>query len=191
MKPAVLSTADQDDLVRLDDSHWTTRENLCDERDLLYALRDLEANAQELDFTPEFLEKQKRHFIHDRAQKTEMQELHEQARVVFDELTQSGPLALLTGPPGAAKSTVSGPRRGPRDNGDAGVKKMEGTQALAAAFPFNRNKPAEFGEGAGRGKPGVTAEPPDPAVTGSTRRSTRSRRPRPRRTGPTTIAPPR
>ena len=29
------------------------------------------------------------------------------------------------------------------------------------------------------------------AVTGSTRRSTRSRRPRPRRTGPTTIAPPR
>ena len=32
---------------------------------------------------------------------------------------------------------------------------------------------------------------PPPALTGSTRRSTRTRRPRPRRTGPTTIAPPR
>jgi hypothetical protein len=45
---------------------------------------------------------------------------------------------------GAVKSTVSGPRRGPRnENGDGAVAKMRKTQALAAAFPFNRNKPGE------------------------------------------------
>ena len=45
---------------------------------------------------------------------------------------------------------------------------MQGTQALAAAFPHNPNKPAEIGEAARIPKPGVTAEPPDPTVTGST-----------------------
>jgi catalase len=45
---------------------------------------------------------------------------------------------------------------------------VDGAQALAEAFPFNRNKPAEFGDGARRAKPGATAQPPDRAVTGST-----------------------
>jgi hypothetical protein len=53
-------------------------------------------------------------------------------------------------PKGAAKSTVSGPRRGPRgsngDGADAAVAKMQKTQALAAAFPFNRTKSGEFGD---------------------------------------------
>jgi catalase len=48
------------------------------------------------------------------------------------------------------------------------VRKQQSTEALAAAFPFNRNKPAEFGDGARTAKPGVTVEPRDPAVTGST-----------------------
>jgi catalase len=68
---------------------------------------------------------------------------------------------------GAAKSTVSGPRKGPRGAGNGpAVRKMQNTQTLAATFPFNANKPHEIGA---RGpKPGATAEPPDPAVTGST-----------------------
>jgi catalase len=45
---------------------------------------------------------------------------------------------------------------------------MQGTQALAAAFPANRGKPGEIGEASRIPKPGTTAEPPDPAVTGST-----------------------
>jgi catalase len=73
---------------------------------------------------------------------------------------------------GAAKSTVSGPRRGPRgtngDGADPAVAKMQKTQALAAAFPFNRNKPGEFGDAARTPKPGATAEPPDASVTAST-----------------------
>jgi catalase len=73
---------------------------------------------------------------------------------------------------GAAKSTVSGPRRGPRgsngDGADAAVAKMQKTQALAAAFPFNRNKPGEIGDAARSPKPGATAEPADASVTAST-----------------------
>jgi catalase len=76
-----------------------------------------------------------------------------------------------TPPPGkgAAKSTVSGPRRGPRGGHDDGAAaKMRKTQALAAAFPFNRNKADEIGDGARQPKPGATAEPADASVTAST-----------------------
>ena len=70
---------------------------------------------------------------------------------------------------GAAKSTVSGPRQGPRDpNGYGAVAKMRKTQALAAAFPFNRNKADEIGDGARAPKSGATAEPADASVTAST-----------------------
>jgi catalase len=70
---------------------------------------------------------------------------------------------------GSARSTVSGPRKGPRNaNGDPAVRKMQGTQTLAAEFPFNANKPHEIGDAATRPRAGATATPSDPAVTGST-----------------------
>jgi catalase len=45
---------------------------------------------------------------------------------------------------------------------------MRKTQALAAAFPFNRNKPDEIGNGTRAPKPGATVEPADASVTAST-----------------------
>ena len=49
----------------------------------------------------------------------------------------------------ASKGTVSGPRKGPRDpSGDRAAHKMVATQELAAAFPFNKAKPAEHGKAA-------------------------------------------
>ena len=70
---------------------------------------------------------------------------------------------------GAAKSTVSGSRKGPRAAaGEPAERKMEATQALAAAIPFNRNKPAEFDTEVRKARPGATAQPSDPSVTGST-----------------------
>jgi catalase len=75
----------------------------------------------------------------------------------------------------AARSTVSGPRKGPRGSAvDAAVRKQQATDALASAFPFNRNKPTEFGEGARKAKPGASAEPADRSVTGSTLTETTS-----------------
>src|SRR6185295_3981810 len=70
---------------------------------------------------------------------------------------------------GAAKSTVSGPSQGASgpDN-DPAVRKMEGTQDLAAAFPFNVSKPGEYGAASRTPSPGAAAEASDPSVTGST-----------------------
>ena len=71
----------------------------------------------------------------------------------------------------SARSTVSGPARkdrASRDIGDAMIAKMEGTNALAAAMPFNPNKAGEHGKAAFDPQPGATAKPPSPAVTGST-----------------------
>ena len=68
----------------------------------------------------------------------------------------------------ATKSTVSGPRKGPRSTTDPAVRKIEGTQKLAASFPTNSNKAGEYGGAAKRPRAGRTVEPVDPAVTGST-----------------------
>jgi catalase len=70
---------------------------------------------------------------------------------------------------GAAKSTVSGPRKGTRGPGNGPAeRKMQGAQALAAAFPFNASKAGEIGAAARTPEAGATAEPGEPAVLGST-----------------------
>ena len=75
----------------------------------------------------------------------------------------------------AAKSTVSGPRKGPAGNGsDPAVRKAQGAQALAAAFPFNRAKAGEIGKASRTPQRGATAKPAEPLVTGSTLRETAS-----------------
>ena len=69
----------------------------------------------------------------------------------------------------AAKSTVSGPGKGPRKDGDdPAVRKIQGTQDLAAAFPFNPTKAGEFGDAAREPEQGASAKPSHPSVTGST-----------------------
>ena len=70
--------------------------------------------------------------------------------------------------PSAAKSTVSAARKGPAPAAGPAVRKMKGTETLAASFPFNSNKAREYGEVARKPKAGPAAEPADPAVTGST-----------------------
>ena len=70
-----------------------------------------------------------------------------------------------------ARSTVSGPARGrgrPNASDDALTAKLAGTQALAAAMPINVNKAAEYGKATRQPPVGLTADPPDPLVTGST-----------------------
>jgi catalase len=70
---------------------------------------------------------------------------------------------------GAAKSTVSGPSQIPTGPGNgAAVRKMQGTQALAAAFPFNASKAGEIGKAARTPKAGATVDLPEPAVAAST-----------------------
>ena len=70
-----------------------------------------------------------------------------------------------------AKSTASGPRKGPRAaREDAAVREDgAGTQALAAAFPFNANKPDEYGEAAR--SPARRARPSRPTARSPAARS--------------------
>ncbi len=69
-----------------------------------------------------------------------------------------------------AHSTVSGPAQvaAVADGSDHATAKLAGTEAVAAAFPYNTAKPSEFGKGSRRPAVGQTVEPPDPAVSGST-----------------------
>jgi catalase len=69
----------------------------------------------------------------------------------------------------SATSTVSGPPHAVAAAPTAAATaKRRGTDALVAAFPFNRNKAGEYGNSAGEPQPGATAEPLSPMVTGST-----------------------
>jgi catalase len=69
---------------------------------------------------------------------------------------------------GSARATVSGPARrpSPADIVDPQTFKMEGTEAVARAMPFNQAKPSEFG--GGPPEQGQAVEPSDPMIGGST-----------------------
>jgi catalase len=62
-------------------------------------------------------------------------------------------------------STKKTPRR---REPDPVVSKFQGTEQLVGTFPHNANKAQEHGEAARKPKPGKSAEPPNPSVTGST-----------------------
>lgn len=80
------------------------------------------------------------------------------------------PLGKAAGASTSARSTVSGPAR--NDAGaaasDAHTQKMQGTNELASAMPFNANKPGEHGKAAFEPQTGATAKAPHPRVSGST-----------------------
>jgi catalase len=70
----------------------------------------------------------------------------------------------------SARSTVSGPARPDGSSAaDVQTERMQGTEAVVAAIPFNANKAGEYGKAAAAPQPGVTVEGiPTPSVTGST-----------------------
>src|SRR4051812_3427736 len=70
----------------------------------------------------------------------------------------------------SSRSTVSGPTRSPHaaQITDAATAKIAGTEAVAAAFPYNAAKPSEFGDASADPAMGQAVEPPHPMVTGST-----------------------
>ncbi|MEY2936864.1 MAG: hypothetical protein RL033_7613 [Pseudomonadota bacterium] len=70
----------------------------------------------------------------------------------------------------SARTTVSGPaRKGkPPPPSDAASEKQAAAEALAAAMPFNANKPNEYGPAATKPQAGATVAASDPSATGST-----------------------
>jgi catalase len=77
--------------------------------------------------------------------------------------------AAAAGVTTSARSTVSGPsKKDAARPSDAAGAKMDASEALATAFPFNENKAGEYGRAAAEPKPGKTAKVPDPRATAST-----------------------
>jgi catalase len=78
--------------------------------------------------------------------------------------------APASGSKTSARSTVSGPaRRDARRSSDAAVKKMEATEELARAVPFNPLKAGEYGRAAAdHPEPGAKVTATDQRATGST-----------------------
>src|SRR6185503_12213061 len=68
----------------------------------------------------------------------------------------------------SARSTVSGPARRAAGASDAATAKLQATELVAEAFPFNAAKPSEFGKAALKPQPGQNVEPPHPTVGAST-----------------------
>jgi catalase len=69
----------------------------------------------------------------------------------------------------SARATTSGPSHPDLSSAaDAATAKAEGTQALAAAFPFNAAKPSEFGKRTAVAATGQSKAPPSLSVTAST-----------------------
>jgi catalase len=69
----------------------------------------------------------------------------------------------------SARSTVGGPaRKDARGATDAASKRMEAAESLAAAVPFNPNKPSEYGRASASPRPGATVPAGDPRATAST-----------------------
>ena len=66
------------------------------------------------------------------------------------------------------RSTIGGPTDMPGTPGNDFTAKLAGTQALAAAMPYNTNKALEHGDVSASPEKGPTADVPDPVVTGST-----------------------
>ncbi len=69
----------------------------------------------------------------------------------------------------SARTTVSGPsNKAASGIDDAITKKMDETNTLVSQFPFNANKPSEYGAASSAPKAGAKAQAPSPNVTAST-----------------------
>src|SRR4030095_15396094 len=72
----------------------------------------------------------------------------------------------------SARSTVGGPARRSAAKGDGAsdplLARLEATEALAGAIPYNKSKKLEYGEAVRPPSRGETSEPSDRAATGST-----------------------
>lgn len=93
---------------RLGDSdYWTTEENITDEIEFARAVEALQGHNDALRMPADFLNIRRKKFLEDRFAKSNFEEAEEQAKVIFDQMTLPHRMSLVTGSPGAAKTTVA------------------------------------------------------------------------------------
>jgi hypothetical protein len=88
-------------------AYWSTTENLIAEKELALAVDSLQGINDTLRLPDSFLQQRRQRFLDEKQQKIDFEEAEEQAHVIFDQMTVTHRLTLVTGPPGAAKTTVA------------------------------------------------------------------------------------
>lgn len=108
MTSGVFSTRDRDGLIPLAETgYYSTAENLSAERALVTALENLKAEKSVLQFPEDWLLKKRQAYYEFKKDRMDPTELAEQLTVVYDELPGENRVAIITGPPGAAKTVVA------------------------------------------------------------------------------------
>ncbi len=82
-------------------------ENLKDEAAFALAVEALQGQSETLRLPDDFLAAKRQKFLEERGTKINFEEAEEQAHMIFDQLTKTQRLIIITGPPGAAKTTVA------------------------------------------------------------------------------------
>lgn len=106
---ACLSPVPRDGFIALpDQGYWIAPHALRDEADFARCVTDIRNRPCALEFPQEWLEQQRESFI--QQFKTHMDEckLEQQLNAIFSAFERSTYLSVITGPPGAAKSTITG-----------------------------------------------------------------------------------
>lgn len=103
-----LSTTPQPHLIALADTgHWITRAALHSEAGFVSHVNTLWQTRSDLEFPSDWLEQQKHQVINSSNTRIDPAELGEQLDEIFTVFSRSAMLTIITGPPGAAKSTIA------------------------------------------------------------------------------------
>lgn len=87
--------------------YWSTLTNIEDEVAFARAVDSLQGHNDALRMPADFLATRRKKYLDDRSGKSNFEEAEDQAQVIFEQLTVPHRLTLVTGSPGAAKTTVA------------------------------------------------------------------------------------
>jgi hypothetical protein len=87
--------------------YWSTTANIEDEVAFARAVDSLQGHNDALRMPADFIATRRKKYLDDRAGKSNFEEAEDQAQVIFEQLTVPHRLTLVTGSPGAAKTTVA------------------------------------------------------------------------------------
>lgn len=90
-----------------DTGYWCRAETIRHEIRLAQAVEALQGRSDTLRLPAEFVAQRRQKFLEEVAHKTAFEEAELQARTIFEEMAVPYRLTVLTGPPGAAKTTVA------------------------------------------------------------------------------------
>lgn len=87
--------------------YWSTHENIQTEVALAQAVDALQGQSDTLRLPADFLAARRKKFLEEKWAKVDFEEAEDQAKIIFEHMTVPHRFTIITGPPGAAKTTVA------------------------------------------------------------------------------------